>query len=64
VGGRQGIAGGEADAPPTYMAIARLTFDSVDAFNGSFGPHADEILGDIPNYTNATPVIQVSEVRQ
>jgi uncharacterized protein (TIGR02118 family) len=45
------------------MAIAHLTFDSVDAFNGSFGPHADEILGDIPNYTNATAVMQISEVR-
>ncbi|HEX4626793.1 MAG TPA: EthD family reductase [Solirubrobacteraceae bacterium] len=59
----KGIAGGEADAPPAYMAVAHLTFDSVEAFNGAFGPHADEILGDIPNYTNATPVIQVSEVR-
>jgi uncharacterized protein (TIGR02118 family) len=45
------------------MASAHLTFDSVDAFNGAFGPHADEILGDIPNYTNATPVMQVGEVR-
>jgi uncharacterized protein (TIGR02118 family) len=59
----KGIAGGEAEAPPAYMAVAHLTFDSVEAFNGAFGPHADEILGDIPNYTNATPVIQVSEVR-
>ena len=45
------------------MAVAHLTFDSVDAFNGSFGPNAEEILGDIPNYTNATPVMQISEVR-
>ena len=59
----KGVAGGEADAPPAYLAMAHLTFDSVDAYNGSFGPHADEILGDIPHYTNATPVIQVSEVR-
>ena len=59
----EGISGGEADAPPPYMAVAHLTFDSVDAFNGSFGPNAGEILGDIPNYTNATPVMQISEVR-
>ena len=55
-------AGAPACPPAPYMAIAHLTFDSVDEFNGSFGPHADEILGDIPNYTNATPVIQISEV--
>jgi hypothetical protein len=27
-----------------------------------FGPHAKEIMGDIPHYTDLTPVIQISEV--
>jgi hypothetical protein len=34
----------------------------VDAFQKAFGPHAGEILGDIPNYTNIKPIVQVSEV--
>jgi uncharacterized protein (TIGR02118 family) len=59
----KGIAGGEPGAPPPYMALAHLTFDSVDDFQAAFGPHAEEILGDIPNYTNATAVMQISEVR-
>jgi len=34
----------------------------VETFQGGFGPHAKEIMGDIPNYTDLTPVIQISEV--
>jgi uncharacterized protein (TIGR02118 family) len=58
-----GIAGGAPGAKPTYIAIGYLTFDSVDAFEKAFAPHAQEILGDIPNYTNAQPVIQISEIK-
>jgi uncharacterized protein (TIGR02118 family) len=59
----QGLAGGAPGAPPTYHAIAHLTFDSVEAFQAAFAPHADGIMGDIPNYTRIQPIIQVSEVK-
>ncbi len=38
-----------------------LAFDSVEAFRGSFGPNAAQIQGDVPNYTNVRPMIQISE---
>ena len=47
----------------TYVAMGHLYFDSTDAFQAAFGPHAQEILEDIPNYTNTQPTIQISEVR-
>lgn len=59
----QGLAGGEPGAPPTYLALGHLYFDSVEAFQAAFGPHAPEILADIPNYTNTKPVLQISEVK-
>ena len=59
----QGLAGGAPGAPPTYAAMGHLYFDSVEAFQAAFGPHAETILADIPNYTNIQPVIQVSEVK-
>ncbi|HEY7446598.1 MAG TPA: EthD family reductase [Vicinamibacterales bacterium] len=59
----QGVGGGEAGSPPTYVAMGHLLFDSVDAFQQSFGPHAEAIVRDIPNYTNTQPTIQVSEVK-
>ena len=58
-----GIAGGEPGSKPAYIAIGYLTFESVEAFQKAFGPHAGEILADIPNYTNAQPVIQISEIK-
>jgi uncharacterized protein (TIGR02118 family) len=58
----KGIAGGAPDAPPTYIGAGHLYCDSVESFQAGFGPHADEIMGDIPNYTNLSPVIQISEV--
>jgi uncharacterized protein (TIGR02118 family) len=42
--------------------MCHLYCDSVEAFQGGFGPHAEEILGDIPNYTDLSPIVQISEV--
>jgi uncharacterized protein (TIGR02118 family) len=58
-----GIAGGTAGSRPAYIAMGHLFFDSVEAFQEAFGPHAAEIMADIPNYTDTQPVIQISEVR-
>jgi uncharacterized protein (TIGR02118 family) len=63
IAAEQGLAGGAPGAPPTYIAIGHLLFDSVAAFESGFNPHAQEILADIPNYTNTQPVIQVSEIK-
>lgn len=59
----QGIGGIEPGSAPAYAAMGHLLFDSVDAFQQSFGPHAAAIVGDVPNYTNIQPIIQVSEVK-
>ncbi|TNF08435.1 MAG: EthD family reductase [Gammaproteobacteria bacterium] len=58
-----GIAGGAPGEAPAFIAMGHLTFDSVEAFQQSFGPNADEILGDLPNFTNVQPTIQISEIK-
>jgi uncharacterized protein (TIGR02118 family) len=58
----KGLAGGAPGAPATYVAAGHLHCDSVEAFQAGFGPHTKEIMGDIPNYTDITPIIQISEV--
>jgi len=58
-----GLNAGQPGSKPPYLAIGYLTFDSVDSFQNAFGPHASEIMADIPNYTNAQPIIQVSEIK-
>lgn len=58
-----GVAGLAAGSPPAYIAMGHLLFDSVEAFQTSFGAHAKKITDDIPKYTNSQPTIQFSEVK-
>jgi uncharacterized protein (TIGR02118 family) len=58
----RGLGGAIPGSAPTYSAICHYLFESVDAFMAAFTPHATELQGDIPNYTNVDPVIQVNEV--
>jgi hypothetical protein len=34
----------------------------MESFQNSFGPNAEAIMADAPNYTNAEPTVQISEV--
>jgi len=58
-----GIAGGAPGEPAPFVAVAHLSFDSVEDFQNSFGPNAEEILADIPNYTAIPATFQVAEVK-
>ena len=58
----KGLAGFEPGQPPTYIGMCHIYCDSVEAFQAGFGPHAQEIIADIPNYTDLAPVVQISEV--
>lgn len=61
-GVEKGIGTAEPGAPAPFMASGFIEFDSVDDFEASFGPNADQIMGDIPNFTNVDPVVQIAEI--
>jgi len=58
----KGLAGGAPGAPATYIAMCHIFCDSVEAFQKGMGPHAKEIMGDVSNFTDISPVLQISEV--
>ena len=58
----KGLSGGAPGAPATYVGMCHLLCDSVESYESSYRPHAEEILADIRNFTNQTPVVQISEV--
>ena len=58
----KGLAGGAPGQPATYVGMCHIFCDSIESFQTGFGPHAKEIMADIPNYTDLAPVIQISEV--
>lgn len=57
-----GLSGGAPGMPPTYVAIGHLVFESVEAFQQAFAENAGPIMSDVVNYTDAVPVLQVSEI--
>jgi len=58
-----GIAGMTPGSAPAYIAMGHIYCDSTEAFESAFASHAQEIMGDIPNYTDIQPIIQISEVK-
>jgi uncharacterized protein (TIGR02118 family) len=60
----EGISGGMGGKPAANVASCSLTFESIEAFQAAMGPHMPEIMGDIPNYTKITPVLEIAEVKK
>jgi uncharacterized protein (TIGR02118 family) len=68
--GNAGLIGGEALLGKTapdgsqapYFAIGIIHFDTLDSLRGVLnGEHASEVIGDIRNFTDVQPVIQINE---
>lgn len=58
----RGLGGASPGSAPSYVAMCHYLFDSADDFMAAFLPHAAELKGDMPNYTDIESIIQVSEV--
>ena len=58
-----GMAGGAPGSPPAYVAVGALLVTSVEALQAGLAKHGAEIMGDVKNYTDAQPSLQISEVK-
>lgn len=58
-----GIAG-LGGAPPPYAAIGYVIFKTLDQFQSAFAKVGEELVADVPHYTNIPPVIQISKFEQ
>jgi uncharacterized protein (TIGR02118 family) len=58
--GRSGVT---AEDQPPFAAICGFTCETLQDFNDAFLPVASELQGDIPNYTDIEPIIQISDIR-
>jgi uncharacterized protein (TIGR02118 family) len=57
----KGIAGGPGE-PPLFIAAAHLIFESLDQFQEALASVGDQLMADIPNYTDIEPQVQFSEM--
>ena len=58
----RGLGGAEPGTDAKYVAMCHFLFNSLEDFLAAFVPHAATLQGDMPNYTDIKPVIQISEV--
>ena len=52
----------EQNMEPAYIALYHYSFDTIENFMAAFMPHTEELQGDIKNYTNIEPVLQINAV--
>ena len=57
----KGVSGTDPNAPPPFIAIVHLYFNTVEEVHAAFMEHAGTIMGDIANYTDIKPQFQISE---
>ena len=58
----KGLAGGAPGAPPAFVAMCAFICASVEGYKATMQEHGAEIRGDLSNYTNIAPVLQISEL--
>jgi uncharacterized protein (TIGR02118 family) len=58
----RGTSGIDHDSPAPYVAVTYLVFKSVASFRTAFTDVREDVLGDLANFTDITPHIQVSEI--
>lgn len=62
VGVERGVSPGAPWPDHTYVAMCTFTCESKEAYEQAFFPHAARLQGDMANYTDIAPVIQISEI--
>ena len=53
--------GSPSGDPATFGIIATLEFDNVQQFKDAAAAAGGPVFGDVPNFTNITPVVVISE---
>jgi uncharacterized protein (TIGR02118 family) len=58
----KGLGSAEPGSVAPFTIMASMYFDTITDFQNSFGPNAEKIMSDLPNFTNIVPSVQISEV--
>ncbi len=58
----RGLGGAMPGTAAAYTMMCHFLFDTTEDFIAAFMPHAAVLQGDMPNYTDIAPIIQISEV--
>ncbi len=48
--------------PASFLYAARIRIRSLDEYQAAIAQHGAQIIGDIPNYTDVQPTVQIDEI--
>jgi uncharacterized protein (TIGR02118 family) len=57
---RRGIS--SPTGSPAFVCIATIHIESAAMWDAVLAQHGPEIMADIPNYTNSSPLLQIDEI--
>jgi len=57
-----GIASAFPGQPAPFASVSYFHFETLEGFQQGMATHGGEIIGDVPNYTNVQPQIQINRV--
>ncbi len=55
-------APGPDGSGPVFQVIVEMDFESAAAFEAALARTGAKVMGDVPNFTDVTPTLQVSDV--
>ncbi len=58
----RGVGGGAPGAPAPFACVGHLYFNTLEEYQKAIKPHGRELFADVPNFTNITPQVQISEI--
>ena len=58
----KGVSGLAPGSKPPYVTITNLVFTSVEALQGALAAGGAQVMGDIPNFTDVQPEVQLNEI--
>ena len=58
----KGVSSADPNAPAPSIAAVHLIFNTVEEVHAAFIAAGKPVMGDIPNYTDIQPAIQISEM--
>ena|SRR5690348_5451645 len=57
---RRGVS--SMSGPARFLCVATIWVNSLDEFQSLMAKHGPQILGDVPNYTDIQPMLELQEV--
>ena len=58
----RGVGSADPDDPAPYVAVSHLYFNSVEERHNAFAVHGEELIADMPRYTDIDYKVQISVI--